>query len=123
MDHRSSMSTTDSVQEPFHYGCSLWFGIGGLLITLLLYWVSHDWHYWEWGENGPAFSHPDLAAQIYRRWITLRVSELGVVLGCLVLVIYGGQKRWHWIVLLGIASVVIAIWVLWFGQPIPKRLR
>jgi hypothetical protein len=96
----------------------MWFAMIELCMTLLIYWISHDLHYWTWGEFGMAFSNPVRAEQIYHQWILLRISELALALGCIALFTYGGTKRWPLLFLIVLGGAVIAIWILWFYQPV-----
>jgi hypothetical protein len=94
-----------------------------LLITLVVYALTHAWYYWAWADMGIGFSDPAFAEQVYRQWSIFRITELGLALGCLAFMIYGGRRRWHPAILILPASIVMVIWLLWFFQPVwtPQR--
>jgi hypothetical protein len=89
----------------------------GLILTLLIYWVSHDWNNWDWSERGPEYGNT-IARQVYQQWIFLRCGELGLAFAGLLLIIYSGKRGWHPIKAVGLSAIVIAIWGLWFYQPV-----
>lgn len=108
---------TEPVQEQPSPQWSTWVGLIGVILTLLVYWISHGWNYWDWSERGPEYGNP-IARQIYEQWIFLRCGELGLVFASLLLITYAGRRSWHPIIAVGLSCMVMAIWVLWFYQPV-----
>lgn len=95
-----------------------WIGLSGLLLTFLLYWISGAWYSVSWNERGLAYGNPALAEQLYAQWTYLRYGELGLACACLLFIMANRRMRYKRIIAVGIAGIVIAIWVLWFYQPV-----